>query len=104
VAPEAVSNLPPACGAVRPADGWKIDCLEARAHGDIAIHHGPLHYTLGATHSSKVIKRHPAEPRAVDYQLDAVSKWQNVNDIDPTMLHFHDSRTEPRAPIWDTGG
>ncbi|KAH7106279.1 hypothetical protein BKA62DRAFT_288846 [Auriculariales sp. MPI-PUGE-AT-0066] len=75
---------------------------ESRPHGAIAVHRGPLHYAFDIPRSSKIIKTHPAEPRAVDYQLDAAGKWQYA--IDPTTFLFEQSSAAVPTPVWDTNG
>ncbi|KAL0061878.1 hypothetical protein AAF712_011254 [Marasmius tenuissimus] len=54
---------------------------EARPHGAVAVHRGPLHYALDITYGTTVLKRHPTESRAADFQFDATSDWQFA--IDP---------------------
>ena len=68
----------------------------------MAIRRGPLHYAFEIPLSSKIIARHPAEPRAVDYQLDATGTWQYA--IDPSTLQFHYSGKPLTTPVWTENG
>ncbi|KAG7095934.1 hypothetical protein E1B28_006618 [Marasmius oreades] len=54
--------------------------FESRPHGAVAIHRGPLLYSLEITYSSKILKQHPQEPRAADYEFDATSEWRFAVD------------------------
>ncbi|KAL0062698.1 hypothetical protein AAF712_010393 [Marasmius tenuissimus] len=70
-----------AAQALAPRDGFHSITTEARPHGAVAVHRGPLHYALDITYGTTVLKRHPTESRAADFQFDATSDWQFA--IDP---------------------
>ncbi|KAK7053027.1 hypothetical protein VNI00_004348 [Paramarasmius palmivorus] len=76
---------------------------EARLHGSIAVHRGPLHYALDISYNSHILKADPDEPRAADYQFDATSDWQFA--IDPSTFKFVSSPPADGklpSPIYDS--
>nr|GAT61416.1 predicted protein [Mycena chlorophos] len=77
---------------------------EARLHGSIAVHRGPLHYAFDIPRQSKVLATDAEQPLATDLQFSATANWQYA--IDPNTLVF--SSTPPASgvlpsPIFDSG-
>ncbi|KAI0351383.1 hypothetical protein OH77DRAFT_951052 [Trametes cingulata] len=78
--------------------------IEARPHGSVAVHRGPLHYAYDIARSQKVLAQNAQQPLAVDLEFDATAPWQYA--IDPSSLTFH--RGSPvggklPSPIFDSG-
>ncbi|KAL0570021.1 hypothetical protein V5O48_011940 [Marasmius crinis-equi] len=77
---------------------------EARPHGAVAFHRGPLHYALDISFNAHILKQNAQEPRAADYQFDATSDWQFA--IDPKTAKWvggaSPTDTLP-SPIFDSG-
>ncbi|KAF9255853.1 hypothetical protein L218DRAFT_1008082 [Marasmius fiardii PR-910] len=54
--------------------------FESRPHGSVAVHRGPLLYSLEVSYSSTILKQNAQEPRAADYQFDPTSEWRFAVD------------------------
>ncbi|KAF7306291.1 hypothetical protein MIND_00420100 [Mycena indigotica] len=77
---------------------------EARPHGAIAVHRGPLNYAFDIPRKTKVLATNADQPMAQDLEFDATASWQYA--IDPATLAF--SSTPPSSgvlpsPIFDSG-
>ncbi|KAL1738316.1 hypothetical protein HDZ31DRAFT_8820, partial [Schizophyllum fasciatum] len=77
---------------------------EARLHGAIAVHRGPLHYAYDISYNTSTIQTlFPDEPRASDLQLDATAAWNYA--VDPSTLKFFNdgSGSNLPSPVFDSG-
>lgn len=76
---------------------------EARPHGSIAVHRGPLHYAYDIARNATVLVQR-AEARAQDLEFDATAPWQYA--IDPSSLKFNNNPPASGSlpsPIFDSG-
>ncbi|KAJ7051145.1 hypothetical protein C8F01DRAFT_1212766 [Mycena amicta] len=75
---------------------------EARPHGAIAVHRGPLNFAFDIPRKSKVLATNADQPMAQDFEFDATANWQYA--IDPSTLAFSSSQPASLpSPIFDSG-